>query len=88
MTTPRMKTFHHLTRLFVLSAVLRWVRSRTTMYDCSSLTWARSSDSFLTVWSISLLSISRHFEQGRSYPQPREDQTGYPTRTRKLYRAR
>ncbi len=34
MTTPITKRFHHLTRLLVLSAVLRWVRSRTTMYDC------------------------------------------------------
>lgn len=48
MTTPMMKTFHHLTRLFVLSAVFRWVRSRTTMYDCSSLTWARISESLRT----------------------------------------
>ena len=37
-TRPMMKKFHHLTRALVLSAVLRWVRSRMTMYCCSSLT--------------------------------------------------
>lgn len=49
MTTLRMKMFHHLTRLLVLSAVFRWVRSRTTMYDCSSLTWERTSESLRTI---------------------------------------
>jgi len=47
------KILHHLTLEFVLSAVLRWVRSRTTMYDCSSLTWARSSESWRTRWNVS-----------------------------------
>lgn len=48
-TTPMMKMFHHFTRLLVLSAVFRWVRSRTTMYDCSSLTWERTSESLRTI---------------------------------------
>ena len=49
MTTPMTNMFHHLTRALVLSAVLRWVRSRTTMYDCSSLTWARRSERRRTI---------------------------------------
>lgn len=40
---------HHLTRAFVLSAVFRCVLSLTTMYCCSSLTCATSSDSCRTV---------------------------------------
>jgi hypothetical protein len=47
-STPNWKIDHHLTLAFVLSAVFRCVRSLTTMYDCSSLTWERSSESFLT----------------------------------------
>ena len=48
MTIPITNRFHHLTRALVLSAVLRWVRSRMTMYCCSSLTWSMSSDSVRT----------------------------------------
>jgi hypothetical protein len=46
--TPIWKMLHHLTRPFVLSAVFRCILSRTTIYDCSSLTWARSSESWRT----------------------------------------
>lgn len=49
--------FHHFTRLLVLSAVLRWVRSRTTMYDCSSLTWERTSESLRTMLRVSRVQI-------------------------------
>lgn len=44
-STASWKILHHLTRLFVLSAVFRCTLSRTTIYDCSSLTWARFSKS-------------------------------------------
>ena len=47
--TPNWKIDHHLTLEFVLSAVFLCVLSRTTMYDCSSLTCERSSESFRTV---------------------------------------
>jgi hypothetical protein len=47
-STPIWKMLHHLTLPFVLSAVFLWVRSRITMYDCSSLTWAKSSDNSRT----------------------------------------
>src|SRR5271168_495821 len=47
--TPSWKIDHHLTLAFVLSAVFLCVRSLTTMYDCSSLTCERSSESCRTV---------------------------------------
>jgi hypothetical protein len=48
-STPNWKIDHHLTLAFVLSAVFLCVRSLTTMYDCSSLTCERRSESFLTI---------------------------------------
>ena len=42
--TASWKMLHHFTRAFVLSAVFRWTRSRRTMKDCSSLTWAKASE--------------------------------------------
>jgi hypothetical protein len=47
--TPIWKMLHHFTRALVLSAVFRCVRSRRTIYDCSSLTCASSSESCRTV---------------------------------------
>ena len=47
--TPSWKILHHFTLAFVLSAVFLCVRSLTMMYDCSSLTWLRSSESCFTV---------------------------------------
>ena len=48
MSTPSWKMLHHFTRALVDSAVLRWVRSRTTIYPCSSLTWTTNSPNVRT----------------------------------------
>lgn len=53
-STPSWKIDHHFTRALVLSAVLRCVRSRITMYACSSLTCDRTSFIFRTTDSQSL----------------------------------
>lgn len=48
-STPNWKILHHLTLAFVLSAVFLCVLSLTTIYPCSSLTCATSSESCRTV---------------------------------------
>jgi len=48
MTTASWNILHHFTRPLVLSAVFRCTRSRTTMYDCSSFTCAKASESLRT----------------------------------------
>jgi hypothetical protein len=57
-STPSWKIDHHFTLAFVLSAVFLCVRSRTTMYDCSSLTCVRRSDNSRTGC---LLVLSQNF---------------------------
>ena len=50
---------HHFTREFVLSAVFLCVLSRMTMYDCSSLTCATSSERVRTARQSACLSKRR-----------------------------
>lgn len=60
--TPSWKIDHHLTLAFVLSAVFLCVRSLTTMYDCSSLTCERSSESCRTTSCQLLRGASNRFD--------------------------